>query len=89
MLRMAEREVIGLCSNNYLGLADHPHIREAVTAALLGTGVGAGASRHISGTSALHRAAEARLARFVAAPRALLFSTGYAANIGAVQSLVG
>jgi 8-amino-7-oxononanoate synthase len=88
-LRIGGREVIGLCSNNYLGLADDPRLEAAVVDALAEAGTGAGASRQISGTSSLHTAAEARLARFMGTPRALLFSTGYAANVGAVQALVG
>ncbi len=83
------RTAICLCSNNYLGLADHPAIAAAAQVALGHLGYGAAASRHISGTMDLHRVAEARLARFVQQPRALLFSTGYAANTGAVQAITG
>lgn len=89
ILRIEGREVIGLCSNNYLGLADDPRLQAAVSTALEETGAGAGASRQISGTSSLHTVAESRLARFLGAPRALLFSTGYAANVGSIQALVG
>lgn len=81
--------VINLCSNDYLGLAAEPAIARAAEAALREHGLGAGASRLITGTHALHRRAEARLARFVQKDAALLFSTGYAANVGAVQALVG
>jgi 8-amino-7-oxononanoate synthase len=88
-LRIAGREVIGLCSNNYLGLASDPRLDAAIQRGVEHSGSGAGASRQISGTSALHRAAESRLAGFVGAARALLFSTGYAANVGVIQALVG
>jgi 8-amino-7-oxononanoate synthase len=81
--------VINLCSNDYLGFASDPAIARAAADALLEHGLGAGAARLVTGTHALHRRAEARLARFTAKPSALLFSTGYAANIGAVQALVG
>jgi 8-amino-7-oxononanoate synthase len=81
--------VIGLCSNNYLGLADDPRLAGAAARALASHGTGAGAARHISGTSSLHRLLEDRLASFVKLPAALLFSSGYAANVGAVQALVG
>jgi 8-amino-7-oxononanoate synthase len=81
--------VIGLCSNNYLGLANHPSLIAAASEALKLFGFGAGASRHICGTMKLHRTAEQRLSRFVGAEAALLFSTGYAANVGTIQALVG
>ncbi len=83
------RPVLGLCSNNYLGLADHPHIVAAATEALGRLGVGAAASRHISGTSIVHRQAEQRLAQLVDLPAALLFTSGYAANLGAIQAIAG
>jgi 8-amino-7-oxononanoate synthase len=83
------RRVLNLCSNNYLGFADDLTIARAAIDVLSEHGVGAGASRLITGTHALHRAAEQRLARFVQKPAALLFSSGYSANVGAVQALVG
>jgi 8-amino-7-oxononanoate synthase len=83
------RPVLCLCSNNYLGLAQHPRIAQAAADAAGSTGFGAAASRHISGTMELHIEAERRLARFVGAPSALLFATGFAANTGAVQALAG
>lgn len=83
------RPAVCLCSNNYLGLADHPAIAAAAGRALEELGFGAAASRHISGSMDLHVAAEERLARYVHQPRALLFSTGYAANVGVVQGLLG
>lgn len=81
--------VINLCSNDYLGLAADPAIARAAAEALHEHGLGAGAARLVTGTHALHRRAEATLARYVAKPSALLFSTGYAANVGSVQALVG
>lgn len=83
------RPVRLFCSNDYLGLAAHPKIREAASRALADSAYGSGASRHISGTTDLHNRAEAALADFVGMPAAVLFSTGYAANLGAVQALVG
>jgi 8-amino-7-oxononanoate synthase len=80
-------EAVCLCSNNYLGLATHPALAAAGQSAGLELGSGAGASRHVSGSMQVHRDAEERLARFVRQPRALLFSTGYAANVGVVQAL--
>jgi 8-amino-7-oxononanoate synthase len=88
VLTIGDRPVIGLCSNNYLGLANHPDIAQATTIALTQLGTGAAASRHISGTSILHQQAERRFAAFVGLPASLLFSTGYAANIGALQALL-
>ena len=88
VLTVDGRRAIGLCSNNYLGLADDPRLNHAVCTALQTVGTGAGAARHISGTNSLHSAAEQRLARFVRTAKALLFSTGYAANVGVLQALV-
>jgi 8-amino-7-oxononanoate synthase len=83
------REVLAFCSNDYLGLANHPRIVEAAVDAALRYGVGQGASHLLSGHSAEHERAEVALARFARAPRALLFSTGYQANIGTVTALAG
>lgn len=82
------KHVIGLCSNNYLGLAGHPTLLAAARGALDGEGFGSGASRHISGNMASHRHAEQALARYVAHPASVLFSSGYACNVGVVQALV-
>ncbi|HMJ73895.1 MAG TPA: 8-amino-7-oxononanoate synthase [Solirubrobacterales bacterium] len=81
--------VLLLCSNNYLGLADHPRVREAAAEAALGWGAGAGASRLISGTMAPHRRLEERLAAFKGYGAALLFGSGYLANVGAISALAG
>jgi 8-amino-7-oxononanoate synthase len=87
MIRVDGKLAVCLCSNNYLGLASHPAIAQAAIDSLRELGFGAAASRHISGSMDLHRAAEVRLASFVALPEALLFSSGYAANVGAIQAL--
>ena len=77
-----------LCSNDYLGLASHPALAAAAARALETHGTGAGASRLVSGSLAIHRDLEARLARFKHAEAAVLFPTGYHANIGAITTLV-
>jgi 8-amino-7-oxononanoate synthase len=81
------REVLLLCSNNYLGLANHPAVREAAASAALRWGTGAGASRLISGSMTLHRRLEERLASFKGKEAALLFGSGYLANLGTVTAL--
>src|SRR3990170_3681728 len=81
------RPVLLLCSNNYLGLADHPRVREAASEAAMRYGAGAGASRLISGTMRIHRRLEERLAEFKGSETALLFGSGYLANTGVVQAL--
>jgi 8-amino-7-oxononanoate synthase len=83
------RRVLSLCSNNYLGLANHPEVVEAAVAAAREVGVGAGASRLISGSMRLHHRLEERLAAFKQAEACLLFTSGYHANLGVIASLVG
>lgn len=83
------REVLLLCSNNYLGLADHPRVRQAAAEAAERYGAGAGASRLISGSMEPHRQLERRLAEFKRAEAALLFGSGYLANGGVVSALAG
>ncbi|MEO8091262.1 MAG: 8-amino-7-oxononanoate synthase [bacterium] len=80
-------EVLLLCSNNYLGLADHPQVRDAAAAAAERYGAGAGASRLVSGTMSPHRTLEQQLADFIGAETALLFGSGYLANTGTVAAL--
>jgi glycine C-acetyltransferase len=82
-------EVLLLCSNNYLGLADHPRVRQAAADAAERFGAGAGASRLISGNMSIHERLERRLADFAGYEAALLFGSGYLANLGAVSALVG
>jgi glycine C-acetyltransferase/8-amino-7-oxononanoate synthase len=83
------KPVLLLCSNNYLGLADHPRVREAAADAAMRWGVGAGASRLVSGTMRVHRKLEERLAEFKHAGTALLYGSGYLANVGVVSALAG
>jgi glycine C-acetyltransferase len=83
------REVLLLCSNNYLGLADHPQLKEAAVRAVERYGVGSGASRLVSGTMELHEVLERRVAAFKGTESALVFNSGYAANIGIISALVG
>jgi len=83
------KPVLLLCSNNYLGLADHPRVREAAADAAMRWGVGAGASRLVSGTMTIHRRPEERLAAFEHGEAALLFGSGYLANVGVVTALAG
>jgi 8-amino-7-oxononanoate synthase len=79
----------GFSSNDYLGLANHPKVIEAMQRAASTYGVGSGASHLVNGHSTEHHALEEELAEFTGRPRALLFSTGYMANIGTVNALVG
>ena len=81
------KPVLLLCSNNYLGLADHPRVRAAAAEAAMRWGVGAGASRLVSGTMTIHRRLEERLAEFKRRETALLFGSGYLANTGVVAAL--
>src|SRR3954467_10434323 len=81
------RPVLLLCSNNYLGLADHPRVREAAAEAAMRYGVGAGASRLVSGNMTVHRRLEAELADFKGSQACLLFGSGYLANAGIVSAL--
>jgi glycine C-acetyltransferase/8-amino-7-oxononanoate synthase len=83
------RPVLLLCSNNYLGLADHPRVREAAADAAMRWGVGAGASRLVSGNMTVHRRLEERLAAFKGAEACVLFGSGYLANAGVVSCLAG
>ncbi len=83
------REVVLLCSNNYLGLAEHPRLRQAAQDAIERYGFGSGASRLISGTMSLHEELEARIARFKGTEAAIHFNSGYAANTGVIPSLAG
>jgi glycine C-acetyltransferase len=83
------REVLLLCSNNYLGLADHPLLKEAAIRAVERFGVGSGAARLVSGTMELHAALESRIAAFKGTEAALLFNTGYAANTGILSAIAG
>ena len=81
------KPVMMLCTNNYLGLADHPLVRQAAAEAAMRWGAGAGASRLVSGTMTIHRELEHRLAAFKGRETALLFGSGYLANAGTVAAL--
>jgi len=83
------REVLNLSSNNYLGLASHPRLQEAAKEAITKFGNSATASRLIVGSMELHRLLEERIAAFKETEGALLFSTGYMANVGTIAALVG
>ena len=83
------RPVLLLCSNNYLGLADHPRVREAAAEAAMRYGAGAGASRLVSGNMTIHRRLEEQLADFKGSESCLLFGSGYLANVGVVSALAG
>src|SRR5215470_573195 len=83
------RSVLSLCSNNYLGLANHPALIEAAVDAARRYGVGSAASRLISGSMRVHHDLEAKLAAFKRAEACLLFTSGYHANLGVISSLVG
>jgi 8-amino-7-oxononanoate synthase len=83
------RALLSLCSNNYLGLANHPALVEAAVQAAREYGIGTGASRLVSGSMRLHHRLEERLAAFKGTARALLFNSGYHANVGTIQALAG
>ncbi|MEH6671301.1 8-amino-7-oxononanoate synthase [Halopseudomonas sp.] len=81
--------LLAFCSNDYLGLANHPQVIEAFAQGARQWGVGGGASHLVVGHSQAHHQLEEALAEFTGRPRALLMSSGYMANIGAVTALVG
>jgi len=83
------REALLLCSNNYLGIAGHPALTEAMLVATRQYGTGSGASRLVSGTMPPHAELEERIAFFKGSAAALLFNSGYAANTGILQGLFG
>ena len=81
--------VLVLCSNNYLGLADHPRLARAAADAALALGTSSGASRLISGSMSIHTELEGRLAAFKRKEAAVLFGSGYLANTGTIAALTG
>ena len=83
------RERLAFCSNDYLGLANHPQVVAALKRGADTWGAGSGAAHLVTGHSAAHHALEEELADFVGRSRALLFSTGYMANLGVIQALTG
>ena len=89
VLLVEGRRLIGWCANDYLGLAGHPALAAAVADAAAEFGVGSRASRLLCGTTRWHAALEAALAAWFAAEAALVFPTGYHANLGALGALLG
>jgi len=81
-------EVISFCSNDYLGLANNPQIKQATIDAINAFGVGSGSAHLVNGHSIIHHQLEEELAEFTGYPRAVLFSTGYMANLGLCQALL-
>ena len=88
-LSVGGRQLLSFCSNDYLGLANHPEVVKAMQAGAARWGVGSGASHLVNGHSSAHHALEEELAAFTGRPRALLFSTGYMANMGVIAALCG
>lgn len=89
LVRIDGRPMLAFCSNDYLGLANHPEVIAALRDGAERWGVGGGASHLVNGHCGPHHELELALAEFTGRPRALLFSTGYMANLGAVTALVG
>lgn len=83
------REVLNFCANNYLGLANHPRLREAAKQAIDEYGIGPGAVRTIAGTMTLHLELERRLAQFKKAAACITFQSGFTANLATIPALVG
>ena len=88
-VRIDGKDLLAFCSNDYLGLANHPALKAAMREAIEEWGVGGGASALVAGHFAIQQQAEEALAEFVGCEAALLFGSGYAANLGVVSSLVG
>jgi 8-amino-7-oxononanoate synthase len=89
VVRCGDRELVMLGSNNYLGLANHPEVKEAAAIALAEYGTGVAGSRLLNGTLDLHVELEERLAQFTRRESALVFSTGFQVNLGVLSSLLG
>jgi 8-amino-7-oxononanoate synthase len=82
------KQVLNFCSNDYLGLANHPDVISAFKKGAEKFGVGSGSAHLVTGHSSIHHELEQQLAEFVGRPRVLLFSTGYMANLGVVSALL-
>lgn len=89
LLHVNGRQLLNFCSNDYLGLANHPDVKTAFKQAVDEYGVGSGSAHLICGHSRAHHALEEELAAFTGRQRALLFSTGYMANLGIIAGLLG
>src|SRR5215475_528124 len=89
VLMVDGRQVLNFCSNNYLGLANHPVLREAVKEAIDRYGCGSGASRLISGNMTLHEELESKIAELKGTEASLVFNSGFQANTGVIPVLVG
>ncbi len=89
VIRVGQHELINFSSNDYLGLANHPRLIEAASAALTRFGAGTGSSRLVVGDTQEHQALERELAAFEGTEAALLFNTGYAANTAVIPALLG
>ncbi len=87
--RVQREGLLDFCSNDYLGLRDHPEVVEAVRRALEEYGLGSGASQLVSGYTKYHRVLEERLASFKGIPECVLFGSGYLANTGTIPVLAG
>jgi len=88
VVRTGEREVINLCANNYLGLANHPAVREAAHAAIDRFGYGMASVRFICGTQTIHKELEERLSRFLGLEDTILYSSCFDANGGLFETLL-
>lgn len=88
-VKIEGRKLLNLCSNNYLGLANHPEVRKAMHEAIDAYGVGAGAVRSIAGTMEIHIKLEERVARFKHMEASLVYQGGLLANLGTIPALVG
>src|SRR5690606_10337536 len=88
-IRVDGKDVLNFCANNYLGLCDHPRLREAAKRAIAQYGIGPGAVRTIAGTMTLHNQLEQRLAQFKGAEAVITLQSGFAANLATIPALVG
>ncbi|WP_235965341.1 8-amino-7-oxononanoate synthase [Sediminihaliea albiluteola] len=88
VIQVNGRQLVNFCSNDYLGLAAHPQLKESLRNAVTRYGVGSGASHLVCGHSAAHHELEEALAEFSGRPRALLFASGFAANTGTLSTLL-
>ena len=82
------KQLVNFCSNDYLGLAEHPALKQAAQDYLIQHGFGAGAAHLVTGHHAIHEQLEQRLAALAGYPKAMLFSTGYMANMGVIDALM-